>query len=90
MALYVGGRVKEMKEIERELRRLKRVIEESKKERDILAGRREEQLRRLREEFGCKTVPEAKKLLRKLEISSDKLERKIEKGFEELRERYEW
>ena len=79
-----------MREIERELRRLRKVIEESKKERDILAGRREEQLRRLKEEFGCETVPEAKKLLRRLEISSDKLQGKIERGFEELRERYEW
>lgn len=70
---------------EEQYRKLKREVEEAKSEADRAKGALEHLMKRLKEEFKCDTLKEAKALLAELEGK----ETKALKIFEQLMEEYE-
>ena len=69
---------------EQELIDLKQKIVESKENYTKLEGRRESLMDRLSEQFGVKTIPEAKKKLAKLQKELETWDEKIQTATEEL------
>jgi len=55
---------------------------------DEAAGQLQQLLKRLKEEFGCDDVEQAKALLNELNESIPVLERKVKKGTEKFEKRY--
>lgn len=64
---------------------LARRVEELKRKRDRAAGAAEERKRQLKEEFGCKTLDEARTLLTK----KQKQERKLNEEYLNAKEAFE-
>lgn len=79
-----------MNEIITELNKLKSGIDEAKKQVSNLEGRKEEALKRLKDEFHLNTVELAEKWLAKTGESLQKQEKEIKVRFERLKEQYEW
>lgn len=77
-------------EIKNKLQSLERQINEAKTTVANLEGREEELLKRLKEEFKVKSLPEAVKLLSKLEEEIATKEKTIKDKFAELQAQYEW
>lgn len=70
--------------------KMKQKIEESRNRIAVAKGQRKELLKRLEEEFGCKSLKEAKAKLKELANTAGKLEAKIEKGISELEKSHDW
>lgn len=71
-----------------ELQALRDEVENARRDRDRAAGRREAALTRLRDEHGCGTVKEAKRLAAKLKRELDEAERKLAVEFAAFRKRW--
>ena len=69
---------------------LKKEIDQAKLEQASLQGMLNQNLKRLKTEFGCSNIDEAKELLDKLNKDKTNLESKIEKAVTELERKYEW
>lgn len=80
----------EMKEIQQEVAKLGNEIETAKQEVSQLKGRKEEILKRLKEEFGVSSLEEAETLLDKEVVKLEELETKIKADFEELKGLFSW
>jgi len=79
-----------MKEIEDELRKLKREIQDAESERSELKGRKSSLLEQLRKDYSCKTEKAAQSKLAKDRKRLKELEKEITAGFNKLKEEYEW
>lgn len=64
--------------------RLKRAAESKQREADRAAGALEQTMARLRKEFGCKSLKEAKAKLQELEATHERTGKKFQKAVEEL------
>jgi predicted transcriptional regulator len=70
----------------KEFQQLKSDISRLRREADKAAGALSEQMKRLKEEYGCGTIKEAEALLKKLNVQADECEakfRKLLKKFED-------
>lgn len=76
-------------EIMEELEEIRNSIQDAKQEKAECEGALSEQMKTLKS-FGVKTVAEGKEKLKILETKITTLEKKIEAGFEKLKENYEW
>ena len=74
----------------RELEKLKDSIADCKETLALYKGRKQELESRLEKEFEVKSLDEAEKKLKSLRERITKLEKEIEREFEDLKERYEW
>jgi len=74
----------------KDLTTLKQKIDNGKSERDKTKGALEENLKRLQQMFGVEAIEEAEKQLEKRKEALQKLEEKINKGYETLKGKYEW
>lgn len=74
---------------ENELLDLKKQIEEAKTQVAELEGTRKHLMKELKDDWGCGSVEEAEKKLNTMESDLDKLRDKINKGIEELTEKYD-
>lgn len=72
----------------KEYERLKKQEEEAARERDQAIGAKETYLKQLKDDFGCRTVEEAKALLASKQKEQDKLKRTIEKKLETFDEKH--
>jgi len=78
-----------MKEItEEEYRRLKKEVEEAKAEADRAQGALDQLLTRLKEEFGCKDLKEAKALLTQLRLKRDTAQAAFTSAVEDYEEKW--
>ena len=73
---------------EKELLNLKKQIEEAKTKVAELEGTRKHLMKELKDDWSCNSVEEAEKKLNKMESDLDKLRTQIDKGIEELTEKY--
>jgi len=81
---------KEVKKIISELENLKEAIEESKELLARCEGRKQELEARLKKEFGIESLTEAEERIKALRDEINELEKKLERRFKKLKERYEW
>lgn len=79
-----------MKDIQSELGRLKKGIDEAKTELAKLEGREQELLRQLTSEHGLASIEAAEKEIEKLQTAKLLKEGEIRKDFDTLKETYEW
>lgn len=79
-----------MKEIQSELARLKKGIDEAKANLSKLEGREEEILRQLKTEHNLSSIEAAKKEVEKLKKQIATKEADIRKLFDTLKKDYEW
>jgi predicted nucleic acid-binding Zn-ribbon protein len=73
---------------ERQLLDLKKKIDSAKSESDKLKGRKEHLMGELDKKWGCTSVKEAEKKLSKIKQDIEALEHEIDRGVEEIEERY--
>jgi len=79
-----------MKRITDKLTTLMKEIEAAKEKASTLKGRKEEALKRLKEDFGFSSKEQADKWLDKTKISLEDMEEKIREDFERLKEEVSW
>lgn len=79
-----------MASMQDELFKLGKEIESAKKMVNQLEGRREEIMSRLKKEYDCESIDDATKLLKTMEADAAKIEIKIQKSFDELKESFSW
>jgi len=79
-----------MDEILSELEKLGTQIETAKSEKSKEEGRLEEMNKTLKAEFEVDSLPEADKLMTKMEKELKVLDEEIEKDYTELRSNYHW
>jgi hypothetical protein len=72
------------------LTKLTEEISDAKTKVAVLRSKKEDALKRLREEFGAKTVEGAEKILETKKSEMTKLKESIEKKFKTLKEEYSW
>lgn len=75
-----------MADVAERLLSLKKQIDEAKSKKDQYTGRLAGLQQRLKEEFGCDTVPQARKILAELTEEIETAEQKLEDGLEALEE----
>jgi len=73
---------------EEELLELKEEINDAKTRASELTGQQKALLQQFKNEFGCRTVEEAKKKLAEMELSISSQEKRIAKSIGELEEKY--
>ena len=73
---------------EKELLDLKEKVDEAKQTVSELTGQKNALLKQLKDDWGCKTLKEAKEKLEEMESQVTILEKKIERGVKELEEKY--
>jgi predicted nuclease with TOPRIM domain len=73
---------------EKELLDLKEKVDEAKQTVSELTGQKNALLNQLKDDWGCKTLKEAKEKLEEMESQVTILEKKIERGVKELEEKY--
>ena len=71
-----------------EYQRLKQKAEEARREADRLQGALAQLLRRLADEFNCKTPEEATELAKSLEAQQGRLEKKLARQIQALKENF--
>jgi uncharacterized phage infection (PIP) family protein YhgE len=76
--------------VHKELASLAEQIDEAKAKVNKLTGAQEEAYRRLKQDFGCKALPEATLKLEGMEAELKALEKSITDGFAKLKEKYDW
>lgn len=79
-----------MDKIINELSRLNKEIADAKTKVAVLEGKREESLKRLKDEHGLKSLEAAMTSLKKTEAELEKIRVDIEKKFQQLKEDYSW
>ena len=79
-----------MDKIINELTKLNKEIADAKTKVAVLEGRRDEALKRLKEEHGLKSIEAAQIALKKMEAELEKIRIDIENKFKQLREDYSW
>ena len=80
----------DVKNITEELNSLQKEIDAAKKNAAIFEGRIQESMKRLKDDFGLKTLAEASKEADKLKSEISTLEEEIFVKFKELKETYAW
>lgn len=78
-----------MDKIINDLTRMKRSIEDANKKLSEYTGKLEHLEETLVEEFSCQSVEEAEVLLDELVNEVEDIEKKIKKGYEEIKENYD-
>lgn len=71
-----------------EFLKLKREVEDDQRERDQAEGALRQELTRLKDDLGIKTLREAKQLLKQLEIEGDKLNEELDRLWNEFNEKW--
>ena len=79
-----------MEKIINELNKLKKSIDEAKTQVSVLQDRKDQALKRLKEDYGLATIELAEKWVLKTEKELQKAEEDIKKRFEKLQKDYEW
>ena len=79
-----------MDKIIAELNKLKKSIDEAKTQVSVLQDRKDQALKRLKEDYGLATIELAEKWVLKTEKELQKAEAEINKLFKGLKENYEW
>jgi acetyl-CoA carboxylase alpha subunit len=79
-----------MKKINEELLRLRAIIEKSKQEWSFKEGQLEIKIKELKEVYNVSSVEEAQKEIRRLEVKKERLEKQIQRNFEEIQRSYQW
>lgn len=74
---------------EQQLLNLKHQVEEAKDKAAELKGQQKSLMARLDKDWGCKTVAQAEKKAKEIQTEIDQLNDQINKGVEELEEKYE-
>ena len=72
-----------------DLLRLQKKVEDSKQTVSELKGQQTALMKQLKDDWNCKSVEEAEEKLKSINSEIDKLTTSIEKGIEELEEKYE-
>jgi predicted nucleic acid-binding Zn-ribbon protein len=80
----------DVKNITEELNSLQKEIDSAKKNAAIFEGRIQESMKRLKDDFGLKTIAEASKKAEELKSEISILEEEIFAKFKELKETYAW
>jgi len=75
---------------EQDLLKLKKQIDDAKKEVSELEGRKKYLEQQLKEEWKCKDLDAAKKKIKTFRTEIQDLEEKIEEGIADLQEKYEF
>lgn len=78
------------KSISEKLLDMKEKIQKAKTEKAELGGQIKEKKAQLEKEFGCKTIPQAEKKMKKLQEEIAKMEQELEKGVEKLEADHDW
>jgi len=73
---------------EKELLELKEQVDEAKTKTSELKGQKTAILTQLKNDFNCKNIKEAEAKLEQMETSIANIEKKIEKGVQELEKKY--
>ena len=73
---------------EKDLLRLKKDIDEAKNTLAELNGQKGTLTKQLKENWGCSTIEEAEKVLKKMQIEIEKIQEDIDSGISELEEIY--
>lgn len=73
---------------EQDLINLKGDIEEAKQKVSELNGQKNALMKQLKDDFGCKDIKEAERKLSVMKTEIEKLDQEIDKGIEELSEKY--
>jgi len=73
----------------KEYERLKTKVERLQREADRAAGIRDEKMDRLKEEFGCTSLAEARKLLKTVEQEAEEAEAKYAEALGAFKEKWE-
>ncbi len=73
---------------EKELLQLKSKVDEAKSEVTRLKGKEQYLMQQLGNDWGCKTVEDAEKLLKTMNKDIETTNTQIDKGLEELEEKY--
>lgn len=74
---------------EQDLLRLKKRVEDAERTTSELKGQQTILTKQLKDEFGCKSLEEAKIKLENIKSDIDKLDTKIENSINEINEKYE-
>lgn len=74
---------------ERDLLRVKKEIEEAKSKVSELKGKKQGLMESLKKNWGCNTIPQAKKKVQKLEGQLADLGYEMEEGMQELQEKFD-
>lgn len=74
---------------EQQLLDLKHQIDEAKTNATELTGQQKSLMDRLKKDWNCTTVEQAEKQIKQIETEITQLNTKIDKGMEELEEKYE-
>ena len=77
-------------DIGKRLLQIKKQIDDSKIEKAQIEGAIDQNLKRLKDEFGVSTLERAKKKLDKLAEEEKELQKKLDKAVDKLEESYEW
>jgi len=72
----------------KEYERLKTKVDRLQREADRAAGIRDEKMGRLKEEFGCKSLDAARKLLKTVEQETEEAEAGYAEALEEFKEKW--
>jgi len=79
-----------MEDITKKLMAIKTKIEDAEKQESQLKGRLDAAYERLHKDFGVKTLPEAKKLLEKMDKELAQKEERLKADVEDLEKAYDW
>lgn len=79
-----------MATVEERLLTLKKELEHAKLDKASAEGALKQNINRLKDEFGCKSLEQAKTKLEKLKEQKEVIRGKIEKAIEKLEANYEW
>jgi chromosome segregation ATPase len=79
-----------MKDIQSDLSRLKKGIDEAKNNVAKLEGREQELLSQLKTDFKLDSIEAATKEVAKMKISIDKKEKEIQEQYDKLKEEFDW
>ncbi len=74
----------------RELEKIQKQIDKAKSDMDILAGRKQEKLQYLKDEFGLDSIKEAESYIVTMTKQIEKEQEKIQEEFNKLQEEFEW
>lgn len=74
---------------EKQLLELKKKVDEAKTKSTELTGQKNALIKQLKKDWGCDSIEEAEKKMKKFEKQIESIDEQIEKGIEEIEEKYE-